>query len=202
MFKKFGISLVLTLITLCLVLPTRALSDDDDEYEHHDRGRHRGWYKHEREQNALQCDEDGDYCVPNPRGSYYSSPYGYTSAQASLVAQRNNLLYKTQGAQADYYAALQRGDRNGAKHFLNAIRGDQRALSSINTQLGISANAGIGSTEPYYNPYSAPPPAYNYNPNPAPAYNPYAAPGYNPYPQNQAPAADALGNIMRQFMGQ
>src|SRR6266849_8831629 len=97
MFKKFGISLVLTLIALCLVLPTRALSDDDDEYEHHDRGRHHGWYKHEHRRaggESMLCDEDGDYCVPNPEASNYSQPYGYTSAQASLVAQRNNLLYK------------------------------------------------------------------------------------------------------------
>src|SRR5207249_8725934 len=120
MFRKIAIGLVLCAVVFSLLAPTKGFSDDDD-WGHHNHGRHLGWYKHHHERlrpngSGMLCDDDGDYCVPDPNARNYGA---YDANRSSLITQRNQMLYNLDSAKAQYYAAIQRGDHNGAKHYIN-----------------------------------------------------------------------------------
>ncbi len=194
MLKKVAIGLILCTVVFSM-LATKGFSDDDDRWEHHDRGKHRGWYKHNHERlrpngAGMLCDDDGDYCVPNPNAQNYGS---YNPNQASLIAQRNQMLYNLDSAKAQYYAAMQRGDRDGAKHYVNAMRAQQNQLASLNQQLGLAASAGVSSSAPYYAPPSYYPPQYQYG-------SQYGGSQYgSQYPQYGPSTGGGISGLLQQF---
>ncbi len=115
----------------------------------------------------LLCDGDRDDCRPNPAFNPFEGQYGaapYYGGQGSYYGQAPS--YAVQQWKALYDAAVARGDRLGAKHYLNALRAAQRqqaASGNLFPPTGLYAPS-YGSVAPSY--YA--PSAYQYgaaNPN-------------------------------------
>lgn len=115
----------------------------------------------------LLCDGDRDDCRPNPAFNPFEGQYGaapYYGGQGSYYGQAPS--YAVQQWKALYDAAVARGDRLGAKHYLNALRAAQRqqaASGNLFSPTGLYAPY-YGSVAPSY--YA--PSAYQYgaaNPN-------------------------------------
>jgi hypothetical protein len=164
---------------------------DERVYHEHDRGIHRGWYKHDRDRDRDERrfsrdhddwrfnrdrddqrffrDREGGYqhsaADYNRGGARYLSSYSQSNTSSGVALVGNQLSTGYNNLEAAYNAAVASGDRNGAKHYLNAIRAQQKQIAAFNTTWG---NAGISvpinNTLPgnYYtplnyagNPYSA-----------------------------------------------
>jgi hypothetical protein len=146
---------------------------EECEYEHHDNGRHLGWYKHRDFGNGsgagYVCDDDGDDCRPAGSG-YQQSGYGYgvpVNAYPSPVAYQapyygsgfagapvinpylgggqGNLMSAKAQAQAQLQAAI--GTRNRG-----AIRAARRNLNVIDRQI---ARTNVRTTGAPYAGYGA-----------------------------------------------
>ncbi len=92
-----------------MAMPIKAMAH---EWEHHDNGRHLGWFHHDRDDDDCDFNRGGFY----PR-SYYPAPsyqmpgfYGYGNNP-----RMNYLQQKWAQAEAKHQAALARGNRYAAK---------------------------------------------------------------------------------------
>ena len=115
------------------------------------RWRHRGWNDHDADDAWRYRGRQGWNGYQSNTAPYYGNynngynPYTYNSNTPVPYNGQPSLIYAQQSAQAQYNAAIARGDTNGAKHYANA-------LAKINAQLsalGYSGNAGA-----YYNGYT------------------------------------------------
>jgi hypothetical protein len=78
-------ALSLAAIVALLALPTVAARADDDHYWHHDRGEHRGWYKHGYDDGPRVYYAPGPvYVAPAPY--YYAPPPPVVYAPAPVYA--------------------------------------------------------------------------------------------------------------------
>lgn len=150
MLDRYGRIILMAAVLALMALPARALARDNDHglfhdddglrlgFPGHDQGRHLGWFKHRRH---IVCDEDGDDCRPPrrfvpPFGLQPSGFRGFNATpQAGRLAERANLVYALNSARAQYYAALRRGDRRGAKHLLNAVRKLEAQVGALDSRI-------------------------------------------------------------------
>lgn len=180
MLDRYGRIILMAAVLALMALPARALArhdgfghDDDDRFYfpgfyHHDRGLHLGWYKHHHRfdrDDFVVCDEDGDDCRPvRRRFPPFGQPLRFRGLSGTpdrgLLAERANLVFALNSAQAQYYAALQRGDRRGAKHYLHAVQKLEGQVAALDSQVG----AFPGYDPAYYYGTSAIPGAYGVYP--------------------------------------
>jgi hypothetical protein len=121
-------------------------------------------------------DEDGDYqrsgADYNRGGARYDGSYSQSNtAESGVAIVGNQLSTGYNNLQAAYNAAVASGDRNGAKHYLNAIRSQQKQIAAFNTTWGNTGTSiPINNALPanYY-------PPLNYSGNPYGAASPYNA---------------------------
>jgi hypothetical protein len=151
---------------------------------------------------GLACDPDGDDChtVRLPGASSYSQPYSYDSYSQPYSYEpdygygyngysgNSSLLYSRASAQAQYNAAVARGDRNGAQHLANALRKLDKQIGASNAQAGYGANT---YNQGYYNP------GYN---NSYRSHNQY--PSYNPYGANAGLNANGSATVLLPMLQQ
>ena len=194
--KRAQIVLAVSLLTFMVLKPLVAFPDDRGDPPPENSGQRQskvhdsagtGQNEESTTRSDFLCDEDGDYCAPNPNGGYYGPALkGYERTQTLLMNQRNAILDGAGTARSEYYAALQRGDHSGARHYLNALRADERELANANVRLGLPANMGAYSIEPYYS---------------MSGYLPDATADNAPTSQSAPAASSSVGNAFRRFLG-
>lgn len=156
MLNRYARIVLMAAALALMAVPARALAhdhgfgDDDDfrfspRFARHDRGLHLGWYKHHRHGRhyfQTDCDEDDDDCRPLLRRfpPFAVQPLSFRglsgASESGLLAERANLVYALNSAQAQYVAALQRGDRRGAKHYLHAVQKLQAQVAGLDSRIG------------------------------------------------------------------
>src|SRR6266702_4348242 len=67
-------ALSLAALLALLAIPTVSARADDDHYWHHDRGQHRGWYKHHDDDGPRVYYAPGPVYVAPPVPYYYAPP--------------------------------------------------------------------------------------------------------------------------------
>jgi hypothetical protein len=164
-----------------LSAPVRAATDDwkshgvdvyDHGHHHHNRGDHarlkqREWREDQREARK-HADHPYSSVAPSqnyPTYSPYNSvggPYaGFNSGnylQSGAAAVRNQLTTGYANLQNAYANALASGDRNGAQHYLNALKQQQKEIAQYNTTWGSTAGTISTPAQPasnYYTNYPA-----------------------------------------------
>ena len=187
------ILVAIALVMAVTALPTTAKADWDDHW-----GRHRGWEHHEWREHEWR---EHHHCAFPGGGApygynqgyapqYYNRGYGYGNPGYGYYGNSSqnltsSMIYADQSAQAQYNAAIARGDYNGARHFANAI-------NHLNGQLSARGAVGAG----FGTPYGAP--AYPYNN----GYNGYYNGGYNNgygNPYGYGAGASPLGGLLGMF---
>lgn len=140
---------------------------DGRVYNEHDRGLHRGWYEHHRDgdrderrfergrnDRRFSRDRDDQRFFRDRNDDYRRSAADYNRVRAAsqgsysqsntsgsgVALVGNQLSTGYNNLEAAYNAALASGDRNGAKHYLNAIRAQQKQIAAFDTTWG---NTGI-----------------------------------------------------------
>ena len=123
------------------------------DWDHdHDAWRHRDW-DHDHDWWRHRMWERNRWNGYNRTAPYYGNyqnngynPYAYNySGQVPYYPGEPSLVYAQQSAQAQYNAAIARGDTNGARHYANA-------LAKINAQLAATGYPNNSSL--YFNGYT------------------------------------------------
>lgn len=152
------------LLVATLAAPICAAADDwsrdrvNHRYHHHDRDdsvqwKQRDWRKeqHEvrKEQRKVRKHADRDYSSVTSSQNYATyNPYAPYSAfnsgnylQSGAAAVRSQLLTGYANLQNAYANALASGDRNGAQHYLNGLKQQQKEMAQYNATWGSTAGS-------------------------------------------------------------
>ena len=117
----FGLAVGATL----MAAPVKAMADWDNfhpraNYQMQMRENHRFGFDRARDRDDFR----------RFRPSYFNGQnYG-------LIQSRNQYVYARDSARAQYYAAVARGDRDGARHLFNAWQARERDVVSLNARIG------------------------------------------------------------------
>ena len=143
------------ILVATLAAPVCAAADDwsgdraNHHYDHHDRDdraqrKQREWSK---EQRKARKHADQHYSSVTPSQNYstynpYTAYSGFNSGnylQSGAGAVRNQLMTGYANLQNAYANALASGDRNGAQHYLNALKQQQKGIAQYNATWGSTA---------------------------------------------------------------
>ena len=143
------------ILVATLAAPLCAAADDwsgnraNHRYDHHDRDGRAQWKQREwhKEQREARKHTNQHYSRVTPLQNYatYNSytPYSAFNSgsyqQSGAAAVGNQLMTGYANLQNAYANALASGDRNGAQHYLNALKQQQKEIAQYNATWGGTA---------------------------------------------------------------